>query len=328
MKDNASTIYEKAIVMDGLIISNWSGELFREMQQSGLTAANCTCSVWENFGDTVDNLVAWNGWFREFGDHIVKAERVADIHAAKTAGKTAIILGMQNTSAFEDQIGYVEILKTLGVGIAQMTYNTQNWVGSGCYEGRDSGLSDFGREIVAEMNRVGMLCDLSHVGPKTSRDVIDCSTMSVAYSHCLPSGLKEHARNKSDEELRYIVEKGGFVGVTMFPPFLAKGTDATISDYIAAMDYVINLVGEDAVGIGTDFTQGYEKPFFDWITHDKGFGRRLTSFGDIVNPAGFREIRDFPNIADAMDDAGWGTSKIEKVLGQNWLNLLDRVWRM
>jgi membrane dipeptidase len=326
MKDKASTIYENAVVIDGLIISKWGGDLFREMQQSGLTAANCTCSVWENFSDTVNNIVQWNRWFREFGDHIVKAESVADIRRAKASGKTAIVLGMQNTSAFEDRIGYVEILKTLGVGIAQMTYNTQNWVGSGCYESRDSGLSDFGREVVAEMNRVGMLCDLSHVGPKTSREVIDTSTVPVAYSHCLPAGLKAHPRNKSDEELRYIVDKGGFVGVTMFPPFLANGVNSTIADYIAAMDYVINIVGEDAVGIGTDFTQGYDRPFFDWITHDKGFGRRLTSFGEIINPAGFREIRDFPNIADAMADAGWTEARIEKILGLNWLNLLQAVW--
>src|SRR5690606_31074346 len=105
----------------------------------------------------------------------------------------------------------------------------------------------------------------SHVGPKTSREVIDTSTVPVAYSHCLPAGLKAHPRNKSDEELRYIVDKGGFVGVTMFPPFLANGVNSTIADYIAAMDYVINIVGEDAVGIGTDFTQGYDRPFFDWI---------------------------------------------------------------
>ncbi|MDP0928911.1 dipeptidase [Paracoccus onubensis] len=326
MKDSATRIYESSIVVDGLIISKWSGELFSEMQQAGLTAANCTCSVWENFTDTVGNIAQWNSWFREYSDHIVKAESVADIRQAKADGKTAIILGMQNTSAFEDRIGYVEVLKTLGVGIVQMTYNTQNWVGSGCYESRDSGLSDFGREVVAEMNRVGMLCDLSHVGPRTSRDVIDESSVPVAYSHCLPSGLKAHPRNKSDEELRYIVDKGGFVGVTMFPPFLARGTNSTISDYVDAMDYVINLVGEDAVGIGTDFTQGYDTEFFDWITHDKGFGRKLTSFGEIVNPEGFRQLRDFPNIADAMAQAGWTETKIEKVLGLNWINLLDRVW--
>ncbi len=318
--------YARSLVVDGLIISKWGEDVFREMCESGLSAANCTCSVWENFEDTVRNLTEWNGWFRDFSRYILRAETVADIRAAKEAGRTAIILGMQNTSAFEDRIGYVEILKKLGVGIAQLTYNTQNWVGSGCYEGRDSGLSDFGREVVLEMNRVGMLCDLSHVGPRTSRDAIDTSTRPVAYSHCLPSGLKTHPRNKSDDELRYIVDKGGFVGVTMFPPFLAKGIDSTIDDYVAAMDYVIDLVGEDAVGIGTDFTQGYDKPFFDWITHDKGFGRRLTDFGTVVNPAGFQHIRDFPNIADAMDRAGWRSGRIEKVLGGNWIALLDRVW--
>ncbi|MDP4025365.1 dipeptidase [Methylobacterium sp. NEAU 140] len=319
-------LYSKSIVVDGLIISKWGEDVFREMSEAGLSAANCTCSVWENFEETVRNLSAWNGWFREFSHYIVRAESVADIRAAKEAGRTAVILGMQNTSAFEDRIGYVEILKKLGVGIVQLTYNTQNWVGSGCYESRDSGLSDFGREVVLEMNRVGMLCDLSHVGPKTSRDVIDTSTKPVAYSHCLPSGLKTHPRNKSDDELRYIVDKGGFVGVTMFPPFLQKGVDSTIDDYVSAMDYVINLVGEDSVGIGTDFTQGYDQAFFDWITHDKGFGRRLTDFGAVVNPAGFQKISDFPNIADAMGRAGWSDRKIENVLGRNWINLLDSVW--
>ena len=326
MGNARDTLYPRAIVVDGLIISKWSEDVFRAMNESGLTVANCTCSVWENFEDTVRNLVEWNGWFRDYAGSIVRAESVSDILNAKKAGKTAVILGMQNTSAFEDRIGYVEILKKLGVGIAQLTYNTQNWVGSGCYESRDSGLSDFGREVVLEMNRVGMLCDLSHVGPKTSRDAIDTSTKPVAYSHCLPSGLKAHPRNKSDDELRYIVDKGGFVGVTMFPPFLARGIESTIDDYVSAMDYVIDLVGEEAVGIGTDFTQGHDQQFFDWITHDKGFGRRLTEFGAIVNPAGFQTIRDFPNIADAMERAGWSDRKIENVLGGNWIKLLDRVW--
>ncbi|MCG7506820.1 dipeptidase [Mesorhizobium sp. IRAMC:0171] len=326
MNASARQVYDNSIVIDGLIISNWSGEIFREMRQAGLTAANCTCSVWEGFEATIQNIAKWNGWFRQYPDDIVKAQSVEDIVAAKSAGKTAIILGMQNTTAFEDQIGYVEILKNLGIGIAQMTYNTQNWVGSGCYEGRDSGLSDFGREIVAEMNRVGMLCDLSHVGPATSRDVIDTSKKPVAYSHCLPAGLKTHPRNKTDDELRYIVDKGGFVGVTMFPPFLSKGAQSNIDDYIFAIDYVINLVGEDSVGIGTDFTQGYGDDFFRWITHDKGFGRKLTDFGEVKNPDGIRRISDFPNLADAMSRSGWSNSKIEKVLGGNWLGLLQRVW--
>ena len=176
----------------------------------------------------------------------------ADIRKAKEQGKTGILFGFQNAHAFEDQIGYVEVFKQLGVGIVQMCYNTQNLVGTGCYE-RDGGLSGFGREIVAEMNRVGVMCDLSHVGSKTSEEVILESKKPVCYSHCLPSGLKQHPRNKSDEELKFIADHGGFVGVTMFAPFLAKGIDSTIDDYAEAIEYVMNIVGEDAIGIGTDF---------------------------------------------------------------------------
>lgn len=323
---DASAIYRQSIVFDGLNVSNFGPDVFKAMNDAGVTAANCTCSIWENFSGTVRNLVKWNQWFAEHQDILVKATSVDDIRQAKAQGKTGIVLGMQNTSAFEDQIGYVQVLRDLGVVICQMTYNTQNWVGSGCYESRDSGLSDFGRDVVAEMNRTKMLCDLSHVGPKTSRDVIEASTAPVVYSHCLPIGLKSHPRNKTDEQLKFIVDKGGFVGVTMFPPFLPKGPNSDVSDYVAAIDYVINLVGEEFVGIGTDFTEGYGEDFFNHITHDKGNGRQLTKFGLVQNPTGFREIRDFPNIAVAMEKAGWSERKIRRVLGENWLSLLGRVW--
>jgi membrane dipeptidase len=207
-----------------------------------------------------------------------------------------------------------------------MAYNTQNFVGTGCYESHDGGLSDFGHDVVAEMNRVGMMCDLSHVGPKTSEDVIKASKQPVCYSHCLPAGLKAHPRNKSDAQLRFIAERGGFIGVTMFPPFLRKGTQSTVADYVEAIDYVIDLVGEDSVGIGTDFTQGHDRAFFEWITHDKGTGRKLTEFGDIVNPAGIQTIGDYPNLTAAMLRAGWAAGRIRKVMGENWIRVLRDVW--
>ena len=144
--------------------------------------------------------------------------------------------------------------------------------------------------MVAEMNRVGIMCDLSHVGPQTSRDVILASTRPVCYSHCLPSGLKTHPRNKSDEEIKFLADHGGFIGVTMFSPFLKKVPDATVDDYVEAMDYVIQLAGETCVGIGTDFTQGYGQPFYEWITRDKGTARRLTDFGTVRNPEGIRTL--------------------------------------
>jgi len=213
----------------------------------------------------------------------------------------------------------------MGVRVVQLCYNTQNLIGTGCYE-RDGGLSGFGREAIAEMNRVGIMVDLSHVGGNTSEEAILASTKPVCYSHCLPSGLKEHPRNKSDEQLRFIADRGGFIGVTMFPPFLKRGIEATVDDYVEAIDYVINLVGEDCVGIGTDFTQGYDKGFFDWITHDKGRHRRLTNFGKIINPEGIRTIGEFPNLTAAMEKAGWTEARIRKVMGDNWVRVFREVW--
>ena len=320
------SLHDRLIVFDGLIVSSWSRSVFDDMGRGGLTAANCTCSVWEGFQATMTNIAQWKRWFQEHGDRILQVYTVDDINRSKREGKTGIILGFQNTSAFEDNLGYIGLFKELGIGIVQMTYNTQNLVGCGCYETRDGGLSDWGREVVAEMNRLSILCDLSHVGPKTSEDVILTSKQPVAYSHCLPAGLKAHPRNKSDEQLRFIAERGGLVGVTMFPPFLRRGSKSTVDDYVEAIEYVCNICGEDQVGIGTDFTQGYGLPFFDWITHDKGHGRRLTNFGDIINPEGLRTIGEFPNLTAAMERRGWPESRIEKIMGENWLALLRTVW--
>jgi membrane dipeptidase len=322
----AAALHERLTVVDGLIVSNFGREIFEDMRKGGITAANCTCCIWEGFTETMRNIMRWKAWFRENSDLILQVKTTADIRRAKAEGKTGIILGWQNVSGIEDQIGYLELFKELGVGIIQMAYNTQNLVSTGCYESRDSGLSDFGREVVAEMNRLGILCDLSHVGPVSSRDVILASKQPVAYSHCLPAGLKQHPRNKSDEELRFIVDHGGFVGVTMFTPFLARGVDATVDDYVEAMEYVINLCGEDRVGYGTDFTQGYDQEFFDWITHDKGYARRLTNFGTIKNPAGLDTIGHTGALTEAMLRRGWSTSRIEKIMGQNWVTLLREVW--
>lgn len=318
-------LHRDSIVIDGLIISKWERSVFEDMRKGGLTAANCTVSVWEGFQDTVDNIAEMKRMIRENSDLLTLVRTTADIHAAKRDGKTGIILGFQNAHAFEDNLGYIEAFRDMGVGVVQLCYNTQNLLGTGCYE-RDGGLSDFGREAVAEMNRVGIMVDLSHVGAKTSEEAILASTKPVCYSHCLPAGLKKHPRNKSDEQLKFIADHGGFIGVTMFPPFLRNGIDSTIDDYIEAIEYVIDLVGEDTVGIGTDFTQGYDQPFFEWITHDKGRHRRLTDFGTVLNPEGIRTIGEFPNLTAAMEHAGWRASRIEKIIGGNWLRVFKDVW--
>ena len=320
-----TTLHQDALVIDGLIIAKWSREVFDDMRRGGLSAANCTVSVWEGFQDTVGNIAEMKKQIRDYSDILTLVRTTEDVRRAKAEGKTGIIMGFQNAHAFEDNLGYIEAFADMGVRVVQLCYNTQNLVGTGCYE-RDGGLSGFGREVINEMNRVGIMVDLSHVGGNTSREAILESKKSVCYSHCLPSGLKEHPRNKSDEELRFIADHGGFIGVTMFPPFLKRGIEATVDDYVEAMDYIINLVGEDCVGYGTDFTQGYDKGFFDWITHDKGRHRRLTNFGTILNPEGIRTIGETPNLTAAMEKAGWSEGKIRKVLGENWLRVFADVW--
>lgn len=323
---DAARLHAESIVFDGLVVSKWSRPVFEAMHAGGLTAANCTCSIWENFRESMDHLAAWQRHFAENADLIRPARTVAEIEQAKRDGKVAICLGWQNTSGIEDRLEYLALFKALGVGIMQLTYNTQNFIGTGCYESRDSGLSDFGRDAVAEMNRLGILIDLSHVGPKTSEEAIRASKKPVCYSHCLPAGLKAHPRNKSDAQLKFIAEHHGFVGVTMFCPFLKRGTEATLDDYLEAIEYVVRIAGEDRVGIGTDFTQGHDRAFFEWISRDKGNGRRLVDLGEIVNPAGMRELKDYPNLTAAMLKAGWPEKRIRNLLGLNWLRLLGEVW--
>ena len=321
-----TTLHQRLLVVDGLNISRFDRAVFEDMRRGGVTAANCTCSIWENFRDSMDQIARWQQHFRDHADLILQVRTAADIRRAHAEGRTGIILGWQNLSGIEDRLDYLGLFKALGVGVMQIAYNTQNWVGTGCYERHDGGLSEFGHEVIAEMNRLGILCDLSHVGAKTSEDVILASKQPVAYTHCLPAGLKAHPRNKSDAQLRFIAERGGFVGVTMFPPFLARGAASTVDDYVHAIEYVIDLVGEEQVGIGTDFTQGWGPEFFDWITRDKGRSRKLTEFGEILNPQGLRTIGEFPNLTAAMQRRGWNETRIRRVMGENWVRVLGEVW--
>ena len=264
--------YKDAIFIDGLVISKFSRAVFEDMKKGGITAANCTCSVWHNFHDTMSNIAQWKSWFREWDDILVQVHDVNDIERAKIDGKVGIILGWQNTSGIDNDLDNLILFRDLGVRIIQLTYNSQNLVGAGCWETNDSGLTDFGHEVVSAMNDLGILIDLSHVGPKTSDDAIKYSKRPVAYTHCCPM-LKQHARNKTDEQLRTIAKADGFVGFASYTPFLPKGEDSTLADCVFAIDYVINIVGENRVGIGTDWVQDQNIDFFNYLSSDKGKGK-------------------------------------------------------
>jgi membrane dipeptidase len=321
------TKLDDAVLIDGLVIAKFSRALFEDMARGGITAANCTCSVWHGFDETMANIAQWNEWFRDNDDLITKIYTADDIRDAKKTGKVGIILGWQNTSAIGSDIRNLQLFHELGVRVVQLTYNTQNLVGSGCWESRDSGLSDFGRNAIEEMNRLGMLIDLSHVGPLTSQQAIEHSSKPVAYTHCCPM-LKEHARNKTDEQLRALAERGGFVGFASYTPFLPKGPDTTIDDCVEVMNYLIDLVGEASVGIGTDWVQDQDLTFYDYLSRDKGLGRPTRPPYKQVPPMpkGLDTLGAFKNFIPAMERAGWSEARIRRVLGENWLRFLDEAW--
>jgi membrane dipeptidase len=321
-------IYAESVVVDGLNICNWSRDIFSEWKTGGFTAVSCTCGLWENFRDSIARIVEWQRHFEANADLIRPVACVADIAAAKAEGRTGVILSWQNTAGIEDRIDFLQIFARLGVKIMQLTYNTQNYSGAGYTEEKDSGLTGFGREVVDEMARVGIVCDLSHVGPQSSADVIAYARRPPCFSHVLPRGLKDVARNKSDELIRAIGSRGGMVGLSQFGPFMQRGNDSTIADYVAALEYVIDLAGEDNVGIGSDASQGHGRPseFMEWCNHDKGYARQLTPFGHekVVKPLG--ALAERPKLADAMQAAGWGEARMRKVLGGNWVRYLGAVW--
>lgn len=321
-------LHNQAIVIDGLIISNWSRALFEQMREGGLTAANCTCSVWEDFEDTMANVATWKRWFAEHDDLLLQVHTTADIERAKNEGKVGIFLGWQNTSGIDANIDYLRVFRDLGVRVMQMTYNLRNRVGFGCWEKEDRGLTDFGHDVVDQMNELGILVDLSHVGAQTSDDTIRHSKKPVAYTHCCPSGLYDHPRNKTDDQLRFIADRGGFVGVATYPPFMKWGADSTLEHCLEIIEYMINIAGEDNVGIGTDFTQDQDVDFFRYLRTDPATAQACVP-GEVTVaplPKGFDTVAKYPNLTGAMERAGWSDDRIRKIIGGNWMRLLGEVW--
>lgn len=319
-ESEARDLYASTLHFDGLNICNFSREIFEAWRAGGIDGVSCTCGLWEGFRASIANVVQWKKWFEEHSDLIMQAHTVADIRKAKELGKTAVLLSWQNTAGIEDQLDYLRVFRDLGVRKMQLTYNTQNYSGAGYTELNDSGLTGFGREVVTEMAKLGIVCDLSHVGPKTTRDVIEFAPEGKppCFSHILPGGMKEHTRNKTDELISLLGSKGGFVGLSQFGPHMKNGNDSTIDDYVEALDYVIGLIGEDLVGIGSDSSEGHGRPsdFMAWCNKDKGYARQLTPWGSqkVVKPLG--KLEDRAELALAMARRGWSEEKMKKVLGK------------
>ena len=317
------------MIIDGLVIAKWGRPVFEAMHKGGLTGVNCTCAVWEGTTEALSNIAQWKRWFAEHSDLITQVHNVSDIYRAKAEGRVGIILGWQNTFAIETDLDLLRIFRDLGVYIMQLTYNTQNLVGSGCWESRDHGLSDYGRDVVDLMGELGIVTDLSHVGEKTAADTIEHSSVPVCFTHATPRSVKDIPRNKSDDLIKSAIDRGGFLGFATYGPFLPWGEKTTVENCVEALEAGIKLVGEDNIGLGTDFTDGYGEDFFAWLRRDKGTGRALSTGFPVrpKNPVGFDGVSAYPNLTAAMIKSGWSEKRIYKVMGQNWLEYLNRVWR-
>ena len=263
--------YRDAVVVDGLNVSNWdSPAVYESLRRGGVSAINATIAVWEDFPQTVDNIAAWMARFRTHEESLTPVTSVRDILDAKEQGKTGVVFGWQNASPLGGDLNRLELFHRLGVRIVQITYNERNLVGNGCYERSDDGLSHFGVDAVKELNRLGILIDLSHVGDRTTLEAAELSEQPVACTHANARGFFNHVRNKTDDALRLIADGGGVIGANAFPPFLRNGFESTVADYVDVIDDLVERIGVDHVAIGTDYTQDQPKAFFDWIFARQG----------------------------------------------------------
>lgn len=321
------SLHSESIIIDGLNVSVWDEDVFNRLKNGGVTSVNATIVCWENFREAISNIEKWNEKFETFKDLIMQVKTIEDIKRAKSEKKVGIVLGFQNGTPIEDDINLIRIFHDLGVRIIQLTYQDRNYIGDGCWESKDAGLSEFGYRVVKEMNRQGILIDLSHASEKTSMEVIEASKDPVAFTHANPKSIVDNPRNKSDEQLLALAEKGGVIGATLYPPLLVGGEGSTIEDYLDVIDYLVKLVGIEHVALGTDFTEKQPKEFFIYALTGKSWEKPLAEIKyPIIYPKGISSARDFPKITEGLMKRGYSDNDTRKIIGENWLQLFSKVW--
>lgn len=312
------------VVFDCLQISKWDRPTLEEARLGGVHGIHATCAVWEGTSDTIRNVSDWYSLQRENSDIVSLVTSSAGIREAAQSNKLAVMLGFQNSSPFEQDYTLVEVFHRLGVRVAQLTYNIQNHVGGSCYEPHDSGLTRFGHRIVEEMNRVGMLIDLSHVGDKTSLDAVEASAAPVAITHANPRWFAETPRNKSDELIRAVTDRGGVIGVCFYPNVIG-GKEATLSSLCEMVVRLIDQVGGDHVAFGSDAARNWPANYVEHLRDGRWKPREPAEWPQW--PDWFSSSEDFPRIFEGLSAAGVSDEDLRKIAGENWLRLFDVVFK-
>lgn len=315
--------------IDNLQYANWSEKIFRQMREGNVDAVHATICYHENFRETVANIEQWNRWFEQFPDLIFHGRTGADVRCAKQEGRTAIFFGFQNPAPIEDDIGLVEICHTLGARFMQLTYNNQSLLATGCYEAEDTGLTRMGKQVVREMNRVGLVVDMSHSAERSTLEAIEYSERPIAITHANPGFWHAALRNKSDEVLKALGQSDGMLGFSVYPHHLKDGSNCTLQSFCDMIAKTADLMGPKNIGIGTDLCQDQPDSIVEWMRVgrwskeiDYGEGS-ADNAGFPPMPDWFEDNRDFDTLEKGLAQTGLSKDDIAGIMGENWLRFYD-----
>jgi len=311
--------------IDNLQYANWSEKIFRQMREGGVDAVHVTIAYHETFREMVQNIEEWNRRFERHADLIMPGRVADDVRIAQETGRTAIFFGLQTPSPIEADIGLVEILHTLGIRFMQLTYNNQSLLAAGCYEAEDSGLTRMGHQVIREMNRVGMVVDMSHSAERSTLEAIEASRRPIAITHANPASWMPARRNKSDEVLKALAQSGGMLGFSLYPHHLKDKSACTLESFCDMVANTAEVMGVEHVGLGSDLCQDQPDSVVEWMrvgrwTKEIDYGegsKDQAGFPDM--PRWFRDNRDFGNIEAGLRNAGFSEAEVAAVMGGNWL---------
>ncbi|MCZ0811725.1 MAG: membrane dipeptidase [Pseudomonadota bacterium] len=316
--------------IDCLQYANWSEKIFRQMREGAVDAVHVTIAYHETFRETVLNIERWNRWFEQYPDLIFHGEWAGDIDKARATGRTAIFFGAQNPSPIEDDIGLVEVLHKLGLRFMQLSYNNQSLLATGCYEAEDPGITRMGRQVIKEMNRVGLVVDMSHSADRSTIEAAEISERPITITHANLHSWQPALRNKRDDVVRAVVENGGMMGFSLYPHHLRGKSDCTVDDFCTMVATAAERFSAEHFGIGSDLCQDQPDSIVEWMrvgrwSKEIDYGEGSASApGFPPQPEWFRDNRDFGNIESGLRKVGFSDSEVAGLMGGNWRRFFEK----
>lgn len=332
MREEAVQLHKQALVIDSLSFPYiLEKEFYPAVQQGGVDAAVITAAISEDFKGAVRQISGIRKQLDRMKGHAVLACSADDVRRAKGEGRTALILGFQDIEPIEDDVSFLEVFYDLGVRVVQVTYTGGNRAGDGCGERTNSGLRYFGLEVIEEMNRLGMMVDLSHTGDASTEEALKISSSPGVFTHANCRALCDNMRNKTDEQIRMSAERGGYIGLTPHPALVTRKKSPDISDFLDQIDHAVKIGGIGAVGIGLDYIEGLKTDTAvpasvrTWRTRRPDMFGTVDDFFTASFTEGLESIDKLPNLTDGLMGRGYTPSHIEKILGENFLRVFQEI---